>query len=271
MSVLRNFHLPFSLAEDFVHRLFPFVVFAIGISACSDATPPVRHPLGATPVTTAAPATDDVLTGTLVEQIAAAPYLYLRLKTTNGDIWAAVNEARLTVGAPVTIYGAILMQKFESKTLHRTFDSIYFGSLDAPSGPPPAVAGGNASTDAAQSSVGTPPAVDAHVAKVEKASGADARTINEAWAQKDKLSGSTVSIRGVVVKYNEGVMGKNWIHLQDGSGDATTGTHDITVTSMGVAVIGATVTITGTVRTNKDFGAGYTYSLIIEDAKVNAK
>ena len=106
------------------------------------------------------------------------------------------------------------------------------------------------------------------VDKVEKARGADARTVAEAWAQREQLNGKTVTIRAVVVKYNEGVMGRNWIHLQDGSGDATKGTNDITVTSMDGVAMGATVTITGTVHINKDFGAGYSYAIIVEDAKV---
>jgi VCBS repeat-containing protein len=83
--------------------------------------------------------------------------------------------------------------------------------------------------------------------------------------------GKTVSIRGTVVKYNEGVMGKNWIHLQDGSGDAKLGTNDITVTSLDGAAMSGTITIQGTVRTNKDFGAGYSYAVIVEDAKVVKK
>lgn len=113
--------------------------------------------------------------------------------------------------------------------------------------------------------------MDAKIDKVDKASGADARTVSELWAQQGALAGKTVSVRGVVVKYNPGVMGKNWIHLQDGSGDAAKGTHDITVTSMDAAALGATVTITGTVRVNRDFGAGYSYALIVEDAKVVTK
>ncbi|MEQ1692728.1 MAG: nucleotide-binding protein [Gemmatimonas sp.] len=205
----------------------------------------------------------DAVSGTLVEQIAAAPYVYLRLKTANGEVWAAVNEAKLTVGSPVTVYGAILMEKFESKTLNRTFDQIYFGSLEAP-GAPSAMGGAGA----APASTGTPPAVDAKVGRIDKATGADARTIAELWSQKDAMAGKIVSIRGQVVKYNPGVMGKNWIHLQDGSGDAAKGTHDITVTSMAETSVGATITITGPVRTNKDFGAGYSYVLIVEDAKV---
>ena len=80
-----------------------------------------------------------------------------------------------------------------------------------------------------------------------------------------------MTIRGKVVKYNEGVMGKNWIHLQDGSGDAGQGTNDLTVTSLDAASVSETVTITGTVRTNKDFGSGYVYRVIVEDAKVAKK
>jgi hypothetical protein len=103
---------------------------------------------------------------------------------------------------------------------------------------------------------------------VEKAAGADARTVEEAWAQLAALEGKAVTIRGTVVKFNGGVMGKNWIHLQDGSGDAAKGTNDITVTSMDEAAVGQTITVRGTVHTNKDFGAGYKYAIIVEEAKI---
>ena len=211
--------------------------------------------------------TGDVITGTLLEQIAAESYAYLKLKTATGEVWVAVTEPRLTVGSQVTVYGAMLMQNFESKTLKRTFDAIYFGSLDDPNAAPGVATG----QSGVPTSNGAPPAVDAKVSKVEKASGADARTIAELWGQKTVLADKTVSIRGQVVKYNPGVMGKNWIHLQDGSGAAAQGTHDITVTTMSETTVGATITITGTVRLNKDFGAGYAYALIVEDAKVVAK
>jgi hypothetical protein len=242
--------------------------------ACAKGVEADKVPLGTTTATQTAAASmppsapsGDVIAGTLLEQIAAAPYVYVRLKTANGEVWAAVNEAPLTIGAPVTVYGAFLMEKFESKTLKRNFDKIYFGSLESPNAPAAAMGGGGAQP----ASTGTPPAVDAKVGKIEKASGADARTIAELWTQKDAMAGKTATIRGKVVKYNPGVMGKNWIHLQDGSGDAAKNTHDITVTSMGETAVGATITITGTVRTNKDFGAGYSYALIVEDAKVVAK
>lgn len=229
---------------------------------------PMGQAAGALAATPAAAAGDN-LSGTVAEQIAAPPYVYLKLKTGNGEVWAAVNQAKIDVGQQVTVYGAILMENFESKTLNRTFKQVYFGSLEPVAGADPSAGGAAGGASAMGSSVGTPPAVDAKVGKVEKASGADAKTIGELWAEQGALDGKTVTIRGVVVKYNPQVMGKNWIHLQDGSGTAAQNTHDITVTTPDDAAMGATITIRGTVRRNKDFGAGYSYALIIEDAKVS--
>lgn len=237
------------------------LVFMVG---CEESQESGKVPLGASPapqnvgaLNAGAPASAN-LTGTVLEQIAAAPYVYVRLKAPNGEVWAAVNEAPVKVGQEITVYGALLMENFESKTLKRTFPQVYFGSLEPVQG-----AGGS------PGAVGTPAAVDAKVGKVERASGADAKSIEELWAQQDALDGKSVTIRGVVVKYNPQVMGKNWIHLQDGSGDVAKNTHDITVTTLNDAAMGATITIRGTVRRNKDFGAGYSYALIIEDATVS--
>ena len=162
------------------------------------------------------------------------------------------------------------MSNFESKTLKRTFGAVYFGTLvqaGAPAGGSPHAMGAGAGGDP-HAGV-TSPAATADVGKVEKAAGADGRSISTVWAQRASLAGKSVSIRGVVVKYTAGVMGKNWIHLQDGSGDAGEGTHDITVTTMDGAVRGETITITGTVRTNRDVGAGYSYAVLVEEAKVS--
>lgn len=256
--------------------LVSVVVFTVACSAGTkaDGTKADGVPPGTalrTAATASAKPLGHALTGTLVERIAVSPYVYLRLKTATGELWVAVLDAPLTVGAQVTVYNALLMEQFESKTLKRTFDRIYFGSLDAPGALPTEMAGMGAATGAEPNSAGAPPAVDAQVAPVAKATGADARTIAELWTQKDRLANAVVSVRGTVVKYNAAVMGKNWLHLQDGSGDATKGTHDLTVTTLDAASVGATVTITGTVHLNRDVGAGYTFPMLIEDAKVIAK
>lgn len=214
-----------------------------------------------------APMAAQGLTGKVLERLDAAPYCYLRIQTSQGEVWAAVPEAKVEKGTEVTVANPMLMNNFESKTLNRTFAVVYFGTL-APAGGAPAAPAGTA---APQGMAGAPVVGKEVVEKIEKAPGAEARTVAEVWAQKAALKEKSVTLRGKVVKYNAGVMSRNWIHLQDGSGDAALGTHDITVTSQDPAAKGDIVTVKGTVRIDKDFGAGYTYKLIIEEAKVVKK
>ena len=109
---------------------------------------------------------------------------------------------------------------------------------------------------------------DAAPIEVAKAEGATGRTVAGLHAERDDLSGKTVALRGKVVKYTAGIMGRNWIHLQDGTGNATDGTHDVTVTSSGTTAVGEIILVEGTVAVDKDFGAGYRYAVIVEDASV---
>jgi hypothetical protein len=123
-------------------------------------------------------------------------------------------------------------------------------------------------TQDAKGRMASPRDPDAPPIEVAKAEGETGRTIAELYAQKGELSGKTVALRGQVVKYNAGIMGRNWIHLQDGTGDASSGTHDVAVTTSGTAAIGEVVLVEGTVAIDKDFGAGYRYAVIVEEASV---
>lgn len=104
--------------------------------------------------------------------------------------------------------------------------------------------------------------------KVEKAKGADAYTVSEIHEKAGKLDKKTVSVRGKIVKVSKGIMGKNWVHLQDGSGEAGKGTNNLVVTSQDVPKVGDVVTAKGTLYKDKDFGAGYLYKVIVEEATV---
>lgn len=220
------------------------------------------------------------ITGTVLETMDSGGYTYMKLKTQAGDMWTAVNQAKVKKGQTVTIATPMMMENFESKTLKRKFDRIVFGTLAAgaaagsASGLPPghpstggAAADPSASPSNIHASAAQGPA-EAPVAKVAKAEGASGRTIAELYAQKATLAGKEVALRGKVVKYTPEVMGKNWLHLRDGSGSRAGKNDDITVTTTAAAQIGDVVLVRGTVKTNRDFGAGYTYPVIIEDAKV---
>jgi len=104
--------------------------------------------------------------------------------------------------------------------------------------------------------------------KVEKAKGTNAYTVSEAYEKAGELDKKTVVVRGKVVKVSKGIMGKNWVHLRDGSGDEATGTNNLVVTTQDVPKAGDVVTAKGTLYKDKDFGAGYKYRVIVEKATV---
>ena len=104
--------------------------------------------------------------------------------------------------------------------------------------------------------------------KVEKATGDNAYTVAEIFAKNKELHGKTVCVQGRVVKYNPSIMGKNWIHIQDGSGDPMKSTHDLVATSAETTTVGEVITVEGKLAADKDFGAGYSYIAIIEEAKL---
>jgi hypothetical protein len=111
-----------------------------------------------------------------------------------------------------------------------------------------------------------PTAPEVAVVKVPKASGPDARTVAEVFAQKAQLKNKTVVVRGTVVKVTSNVMGKNWLHLRDGSGSAADATNDLLVTTRQIAKAGDVVTAKGVAHTDVDLGMGYTYKILIEEA-----
>ena len=94
------------------------------------------------------------------------------------------------------------------------------------------------------------------------------KTVAEVFTEKDALAGQKVAVRGKVVKTNAGIMGKDWVHVRDGSG--ADGTNDLTVTTTmnPLPKVGDTVLVTGTAVTNKDFGMGYQYPVMLESAEV---
>lgn len=206
--------------------------------------------------------------GTVSETINAGGYSYVKLDGAQGQVWAAAPETTVKVGDEVSFASGMPMQGFRSNTLDRTFDLVYFVPGLTINGAAPAATKLPAPPHAGAAAANAPDAGPAAtMAPIAKAKGG--QTVAEVFAKKDALGGKAVLIRGKVVKYNSGIMGRNWVHIQDGSGAA--GTNDLTVTTDGSAEVGATVLVKGTLGLNKDFGAGYEYGVIVEDATVTAE
>lgn len=217
--------------------------------------------------------------GKVTETTNASSYTYVLVDTGTNKLWAAANRFPVKVGDVVTVPDSEPMINFHSTTLNRDFPVIYFtGNIRVagaaavegklPDGHP-AIGGAPAAglPEGHPAIGGKPTAVAIDFTGLKPAK--DGKTIEQIYASSAKLSGKSVIVRGKVVKYNADIMGKNWVHIQDGTGGPVS--NDILVTTTAVAKRGDTVLVEGKVALNKDFGAGYKYDLLIEDAKVKVE
>ena len=203
------------------------------------------------------------VTGTVAESINSGGYTYIRLKTSTDDVWIAASEIAVKTGERLTAPLEMPMQDFHSKTLNRDFPLLYFVSQVARDGQT------LSTNQQAPAMMGSHERTSAPVAPVPPAPGG--LSIADVWKKHDALAGKPVTIRGRVVKVNNGILGRNWIHLQDGSGTAADRTNDLTVTTSAEVTMGDIVTASGVLATKKDFGAGYAYDAILENARVTGK
>lgn len=252
--------------------LFVISVMLISLLAtmgCSDVdTRTVESQSTAQPAAKAAPAAKSAsFTGPVVETMDAGGYTYVRVDKDGDAIWAAAPKCEMAEGTEVFIDMRMPMKNFHSETLDRTFEVVYFtgGFTEADKAQPGNAMGGQMAMGG-QTEHPNPTAggTDVELAGIEKAEGG--LTVAEVWGSSKSLAGQQVTVRGKVVKYNSGIMGRNWIHVRDGSG--SDGTNDLTVTSQGMANVGDLVTVKGTIAVDRDFGAGYKYAVIMEDADV---
>lgn len=149
---------------------------------------------------------------------------------------------------------------------------LAFGAVWAAEPPrPPAAAAPAVKRNVGDIHAGMVKPADVGDVKVAKATGPDARTVAEILARKADLKDRNVVVRGKIVKFTPGILGKNWIHLQDGTGSAADNTHDIVVTTLDEARKGDVVLVKGVVRTDRDIGSGYFYKVLVEDARLQKK
>lgn len=207
-------------------------------------------------------------TGTVIETIDASVYTYVHVETGGKNIWLAGPRTAITQGGAINVDTNAPMNNFHSKSLNRDFPVIYF--VSGFSGD----AVQNSETTAPASSTALPsghkPVSDIktmtakNMALSEPVRPAEnGHTIAEIIANKKELSGKIVKVRGMVTKFTANVMNKNWLHMIDGSGE-----NDLTVVTDQEVTPEQMITIEGKVLLDKDFGYGYFYELLIEDAQI---
>lgn len=187
-------------------------------------------------------------------------YTYVFVSEGRNKYWCAINKAQVEVGKTYYWRAGMEMKDFQSRELNRTFPSIFFVEdfTDQP----------------ILAEVQQPVLPDATTGRqmvplkegitVDKAEGGI--TIAELFANRKTLSGKTVKIKGEVIKFSPGIMNKNWVHMQDGTKEGTD--FDLVVTTTDTVVVGSVVTAEGVVALEKDFGYGYAYAVLVEEARV---
>ena len=217
----------------------------------------------------------DVHKITVEEVLQSTKYTYLRAKEVDAGLWLAVSKSEATAGE-VYYYkgeGGLPMTNFTSKELNRTFEKILF--LDKMyKDEACSVSASNMKEMSPSYHHHSDPQHSMNTRQVETP-GATAIiteqakggiTIAELFKNKKSYSGKTVIIKGQVVKFIPAIMNKNWLHIQDGT--EFSGKFDLTVTTGNEVKVGDTVTLQGVIALDKDFGFGYFYEVIMEDAKL---
>ncbi len=238
------------------------VVFAVSLSltACKgkgESSAPAKKAEGISENTTNGEAS---IKGKVIETMDSGGYTYVLLENNGNKIWVAMPAVPVKKGEILEVEPGTEMNNFTSKTLNRTFERIIFSSGPVNSG---MEEGAGLSATGGKVISSKPELI-----KVKKASGKDAYTIAEIYKNAPKLNEKPVVVRGKVVKVLTKIMGKNWVHIQDGTGEPSKEDYDLVITTQDLPEVGDVVLVKGTAFADKDFGSGYRYKVIIENATV---
>ena len=199
---------------------------------------------------------------TVKETIPGDKYLYLKVVEGDTEYWAATGKSDIKAGETYFYNEALIQNDFESKELDRVFDTIYLITQLVPES--------NGASLEAKKEVDAPPA-EALKSNTKKgfhssplAGKATTLTIAELLKDPAAYEGKVVELTGTCTKVNEAILGRNWLHLKDGTADS----QDLVMTSEDAIDPGTEITIRAIVNLNRDFGAGYSYEVLLEEGKI---
>ncbi len=212
----------------------------------------------------------------VLEVIQVVNYTYLRVKDNNTELWIAAPTLEVKAGDTVYYQNGMMMTKFESKELKRTFEQILFVDRISKDPSAPALQKDNAvvlppnhvstTTENTQPAPSMGSSKDSVKQQIKIEPLKDGVTIAAVLKDPKAYEGKTIKIKGKITKYTAGVMGKNWVHIQDGTDYK--GKFEIVITTLDELKDGETATFEGTITLNKDLGFGYFFEVLMENAKV---
>ncbi len=196
----------------------------------------------------------------VTEVLPTSKYVYLKVREGQEEFWIATGKMEVKKGETYFYNDGLLKTDFRSEEHNRVFEKIYLVSKLISKGDHTNLTKSESrSNSVADRSVTQKENIPTHTEKEIQHMGAI--TIAELVKDTEKYEGHSVEVSGTCVKVNSNIMGRNWIHLQDGTQDD----FDLVVTSNARITEGSTITIRAVVALNRDFGSGYSYDLILEN------
>ncbi|MDO9276588.1 MAG: hypothetical protein Q7T92_13720 [Lutibacter sp.] len=190
------------------------------------------------------------------EAVDGGNYAYLNVEENGETYWMAISNMPVTVGETYYYDSGMVMKNFESKQLNKTFDEIVFANTV------------RTTEIAVEVKQEDPHANSAPIpvsdVKIEKPK--NGTSLSELFSGKKSFSGKSIIVKGKVIKVNNGIMDKNWVHIVDGTQFESKA--DLTITTAETVNIGDIVTFKGVIILDKDFGQGYVYDVLLEDGKL---
>lgn len=192
----------------------------------------------------------------VVDKIPANNYLYLQVSENKESFWIAVSSMEIEVGETIYFSKYMVMKDFKSDNIDRSFDELLFVEDARKSSTPDEMKKIHSG------------AMNIEKEKIDIKPLNDGQTIKQIYDEKSSLNGKIIKVKGKVVKFNKQIMKRNWIHIQDGTGTTDENNYDLAITSQDDVKVGDIITVTGKLSVDKNFGSGYFFPVIIEEAEI---
>ncbi len=255
------------MKPKFILSIFLTIFFACKSkpTVIQEDSPLENHATASTPATTDAPATSSAMDLHEIKVINiqhASRYTYLEADEKGQKVCIAI-PLNKEIKKNQTYYfrGGILMANSEKLNFSQAYDAVRIVSVLSSTSDL-----SNTTNNMTDASV--PGEAGVKINSVKLVPMAGVTKLSDVLSSPEKFDGKTVLVQGFVVKYNRMILNKNWIHIQDNTMDKKGNKNDLTITTMDEVQIGDPVAFEGKISLNKDFGAGYKYEVILEEAKL---
>jgi len=190
----------------------------------------------------------------IIEAINASNYAYLHVDENGVNYWMAIPNTPVTIGETYYYEGGMVMKNFESKGLNKTFDFITFVEGIRSTEKALVIKQENLHSNSTKITSG----------KVKIQQPDNGTSLYNLFSKKESFSKKVIIVSGKVIKVNNGIMDKNWVHISDGT--QFEDEKSLTITTLETVKVGDLVTFKGILTLDKDFGYGYVYSILLEDS-----